>query len=159
VRWFEGAFRCLGDHLPSILFGRVPLFKRIDMLFFLGGALVVTTALLTTYFYALVDLAGAVVLYLQLPRRITTTASTLITGALIVGLIGEYRTRVVPAILTMARTGIFSLARLVIMPLAVFRYVRSAVTGETTWEKTAHGASDHARAWTFQPGTPRKPKA
>lgn len=159
VRWFEGAFRCLGDHLPSILFGRVPLFKRIDMLFFLGGALVVTTALLTTYFYALVDLAGAVVLYLQLPRRITTTASTLITGALIVGLIGEYRTRVAPAALTMVRTGVFSLARLVIMPLAVFRYVRSAITGETTWEKTAHGASDHARAWTFQPGTSRKPKA
>jgi hypothetical protein len=45
------------------------------------------------------------------------------------------------------------------MPLAVFRYVRSAITGETTWEKTAHGASDHARPWTFQPGTSRKPKA
>jgi len=158
VRWFEGAFRCLGDHLPSILFGRVPLFKRIDMLFFLGGALVVTTALLTTYFYALVDLAGAVVLYLQLPRRITAAGSVLITGALIVGLLAEYRTRMLPAALTLARTAAFSLARLVIMPLAVFRYVRSAITGETSWEKTAHGASDHARAWTFQPGTSRKPK-
>jgi hypothetical protein len=42
------------------------------------------------------------------------------------------------------------------MPLAVVRYVRSAITGETSWEKTAHGASHDARAWTLHPGTPPK---
>jgi 1,2-diacylglycerol 3-beta-glucosyltransferase len=156
VRWFEGAFRCLGDHLPGILFGRVNVFKRIDMLFFLGGALVVTTALLTTYLYALVDLAGAVVLYLQLPRRITALASAAITGSLLIGLLAEYRTHLPAAGLSMARTAAFSLARLIVMPLAVVRYVRTAITGETSWEKTAHGASQVARAWTLHPGTHRK---
>lgn len=153
VRWFEGAFRCLGDHLPAILFGRVAVFKRIDMLFFLGGALVVTTALLTTYLYALIDLAGGVVLYLQLPRRITTVASAAITGSLMVGLLAEYRRRLPAAGLSLARTAAFSLVRLIVMPLAVVRYVRSAITGETSWEKTAHGASHDARAWTLHPGT------
>lgn len=156
VRWFEGAFRCLGDHLPAILFGRVPIFKRVDMLFFLGGALVVTTALLTTYLYALIDLAGAVVLYLQLPRRITTMASAAITGSLVVGLLAEYRRRLPAAGLSLARTAAFSLVRLIVMPLAVVRYVRSAITGETSWEKTAHGASHDARAWAVHPGTPPK---
>lgn len=159
VRWFEGAFRCLGDHLPGILFGRVPLFKRIDMLFFLGGALAATTALLTIYFYALIDLAGAVVLYLQLPLRITTVGSAAITVALTIGLLAEYRTRLPAAVLSMARTAAFSLVRLVIMPLAVVRYVRSAITGETSWEKTAHGASQDARVWTLHPGTPPKDKS
>jgi 1,2-diacylglycerol 3-beta-glucosyltransferase len=158
VRWFEGAFRCLGDHLPAILFGRVPLFKRIDMLFFLGGALMVTTALLTIYFYALVDLAGAVVLYLQLSRRITTVGSAVLTGALTIGLLAEYRSRLTAAGFSMARTGAFSVVRLIIMPLAVIRYVRSAITGETTWEKTAHGASEDGRVWTLHPGTPPKEK-
>jgi len=156
VRWFEGAFRCLGDHLPAILFGRVPVFKRIDMLFFLGGALVVTTALLTTYLYALVDLAGGVVLYLQLPRRITTVASAAITGSVLVGLLAEHHRRLPSVGLSLARTAAFSLARLIIMPLAVVRYVRSAITGETSWEKTAHGGSGDARVWTFHPGTPPK---
>ena len=156
VRWFEGAFRCLGDHLPAILFGRVPVFKRIDMLFFLGGALVVTTALLTTYLYLLIDLTGAVVLYLQLPRRITTVGSAAITGSLVVGLLAEYRSRLPAAGLFLARSAAFSLARLIVMPLAVLRYVRSAITGETSWEKTAHGASHDARTWMLHPGTPPK---
>jgi 1,2-diacylglycerol 3-beta-glucosyltransferase len=159
VRWFEGAFRCLGDHLPGILFGRVPLFKRIDMLFFLGGALMATTALLTIYFYALVDLAGAVVLYLQLPLRITTVGSAAITAALTVGLLAEYRSRLPAAALAMARNAGFSVVRLVIMPLAVVRYVRSAITGETSWEKTAHGASEDARVWTLHAGTSPKDKS
>jgi 1,2-diacylglycerol 3-beta-glucosyltransferase len=159
VRWFEGAFRCLGDHLPGILFGRIPLFKRIDMLFFLGGALMATTALLTIYFYALVDLAGAVVLYLQLPLRITTVGSAAITAALTVGLLAEYRSRLPAAALAMARNAGFSVVRLVIMPLAVVRYVRSAITGETSWEKTAHGASEDARVWTLHAGTSPKDKS
>jgi len=156
VRWFEGAFRCLGDYLPAILFGRVSVFKRIDMLFFLGGALMVTTALLTTYLYALVDLAGADVLYLQLPRRITTVASAAITGSLMVAVLAEYRSRLPAAGLSLARAAAFSVVRLIVMPLAVVRYVRSAITGETSWEKTSHGASQAARPWTLQPGTRRK---
>lgn len=156
VRWFEGAFRCLGDHLPAIIFGRVPLFKRIDMLFFLGGALAVTAALLTTYLYALVDLAGAVVLYLQLSRRVTTVGSVALSASLVVALLVDSRGRLAPVGLFLARNAVFSLARLLVMPWAVLRYVRSAITGATAWEKTAHGASEHARAWTLHPRTRSK---
>lgn len=145
TRWFEGAIRCLGDHLPAILLGRGTLFKRVDMLFFLGGTLVVTLALLTTYLYAAIDLAGAVVLYLQLPRRLTTIASAAVTGFVIIGVLGEHRGRTLPALLTLARLAVFSLHRLVVLPIAVYRYVRSAITGEISWEKTAHGSSHHAR--------------
>src|SRR5207244_2570244 len=34
---------------------------------------------------------------------------------------------------------LFSLHRLVVVPLAIHRYVRSAITGHTIWEKTTHG--------------------
>jgi len=148
TRWFEGAIRCLGDHLPGILFARGSVFKRVDMLFFLGGALVVTLALLTTYLYAVIDLAGAVVLYLQLPRRITTLSSVVMTGAIVVAAAAEYRTRpwrLLPALL---RLVVFSTHRLVVLPLALYRYARSAITGEVSWEKTAHGAAPQARVRT-----------
>ncbi len=139
VRWFEGALRCLGDYLPAILFGRVPLFKRVDMLIFLAGGLLVTLALLTSHLYALLDVAGAVVLYRQLPRQITTWASGLLTAGVLLALLVQARGRVWEVVLVLARSGIFSLHRLVVVPLAIHRYVRSAITGRTTWEKTAHG--------------------
>lgn len=147
TRWFEGAIRCLGDHLSAILLSRTSLYKRMDMLFFLGGALLVTLALLTTYLYALVDVAGAVVLYLQLPRRLTTVGSTAITAAIVIGALIEHRGRPVSSLLALGRLAAFSLHRLVVLPVAVYRYIRSAITGETAWEKTAHGASAAARAW------------
>ena len=156
TRWFEGAIRCLGDHLPGILLGRGPLFKRADMLFFLGGTLVVTLALLTSYLYAAIDVAGAVVLYLQLPRRLTTIASAAVTSFVIIGALGEHRGRTLPALLTLARLAVFSLHRLVVLPIAVYRYVRSAITGEISWEKTAHGSSSHARAGAVGAGPRRK---
>ncbi len=147
VRWFDGAIRCLGDHLPGILFGRASVLKRIDMLFFLGGAPLVTLAVLTTYLYAVVDAAGAVVLYVQLPARVATAASALISVALAAAGVVEYRGRVVEAVTVLARSAAFSVYRVLVLPLAIWRYVHSAITGETSWEKTAHGASDPARAW------------
>lgn len=147
IRWFEGAIRCLGDHLPGILFGRGALFKRIDMLFFLGGALAVTLALLTTYLYGLVDLVGGVVLYLQLPRRITTWSSLALTVMALAAMIVEERWKLWQVAKILIRSGAFSLHRLVVVPLAIHRYVRSAITGETSWEKTAHGGSLAARGW------------
>jgi len=147
TRWFDGAIRCLGDHLPAILFGRGALFKRVDMLVFLGGHLLVTLALLTTYLYAMVDLAGAVVLYLQLPRQATALASVGMTAALVVAVLVERRGRLGPAALTLLRSAVFSAHRLVVLPLAISRYVRSAITGEIAWEKTVHGASRPARVW------------
>lgn len=145
TRWFEGGVRCLGDHLTGILFARVGMFKRVDMLFFLGGALLVSLALLTTYLYALIDVVGAVVLYLQLPRWLTTTSSAVMTGAILIAAAAEHRGRpwrLVPALLGLA---VFSLHRLIVLPLAAYRYVRSAVTGQMSWEKTAHGTSPQAQ--------------
>jgi len=148
TRWFEGAIRCLGDHLPAILFGRTPFVKRVDMLFFLGGALLVTGALLTTYLYALADVAGAVVLYLQLPRRITTASSVVMSGAIILAAVVEHRARPWPSLLALVRLAAFSAHRLLVLPVAMYRYLRSAITGEMSWEKTAHGAAPHPGMWT-----------
>src|SRR5207247_10188446 len=88
IRWFEGAMRCLGDHLPAILFGRVNFFKRLDMLSFLSGGLIVTLSLLTTYLYGAVDASWAAVLHLQLPRKLTTWSSGLLrTGGFLAMLV------------------------------------------------------------------------
>lgn len=140
VRWFEGAMRCLGDHLPAILFGRAAVLKRVDMLFFLSGTLIVTLGVLTTYLFAVIDVVGAVVLYLQLPRRLTTWPSAVFTGSLLLAMTVEARWRVWHVAVVLARTVAFSLLRLIVVPLAIRRYVRSAITGDMSWEKTAHGA-------------------
>lgn len=141
VRWFEGALRCLGDWMPSILFGRASLFKRIDMLFFLGGALVVTVGLLTTYLYALMDVLGAVMLYIQLPRWLTTWGSIIFSAAFVGTMLVRSRGGVFNAALFVARSVLFSVHRLLVVPLAIHRYIRGALTGEVSWEKTAHGTA------------------
>ncbi len=140
-RWFEGAIRCLGDYLPAMLFSRLPPFRRLDMLIFLSGGLLITLGLLTSYMYALINLAGADVLVVQLPRRIAAWASGLLTAALLLGVLAEVRGRVGEVGLILVRSGVFSLHQLIVVPLAIHRYIRSAITGRTTWEKTAHGAS------------------
>lgn len=147
IRWFEGDIRCLGDHLPAILFGRTPLYKRVDMLFFLGGTLVVTLGLLTSYLYAVIDLAGAVVLYLQLPWRLTTWTSAILTASVLLAMAAEARWRVGRVVLVLLRSAVYSLHLLLVVPLAIQRYVRSTITGEMSWEKTAHGLSLTARGW------------
>jgi len=139
IRWFEGALRCLGDYLPAILFGRVPLFKRVDMLTFLAGGLLVTLAVLTSHLYALLDLLEPVVLYTQLPQPVTTWASGLLTAGVLLAMLVQARGRVGEVVLVLLRSAAFSLHRLIVVPLAIHRYVRAAVTGRTTWEKTAHG--------------------
>ncbi len=141
IRWFEGALRCLGDHLPAILFGPVNPFKRVDMLIFLSGGLIVTLSLLTTYLYGVINVAGAVVFYLQLPRRLTAWTSGLLTAGVLLAMLVELRGRVWEVGSVLARSGLFSLHRLVVVPLAIHRYLRSAITGHTTWEKTAHGVA------------------
>lgn len=145
VRWFEGATRCLGDALPGILFGGVNLFKRIDMLSFLGGGLIVTLCLLTTYLYGFIDLTGPVVLYLQLPRLLTTWGSGVVTICVLLAMLVELRGRTRELWPVLIRSGLFSLHRLIVVPLAIHRYLRSAITGQTTWEKTAHGLAPSPR--------------
>jgi len=147
VRWFEGALRCLGDWVPTILFGCAPVFKRIDMLFFLGGALVVTVGLITSYLYALMDVLGAVMLYIQLPRWQTTWGSVVFSAAFAGTMLVQSRGRVFEAALFIARSVLFSVHRLLVVPIAIHRYIRGAITGEVSWEKTAHGASARAKAW------------
>lgn len=151
VRWFEGALRCLGDWLPTIFFGRASLFKRIDMLFFLGGALVVTLGLLTSYLYAVIDVLGAVMLYVQLPRWQTAWSSVVFSTAFALTMLIHSRGGVLEAALFIARSILFSVHRLLVVPIAIQRYVRSAFTGEVSWEKTAHGASGSAGAWSGRP--------
>jgi 1,2-diacylglycerol 3-beta-glucosyltransferase len=141
IRWFEGALRCLGEHLPAILFARASWFKKLDMVVFLSGGLLVTLGLLTSYLYAAVDAAGAIVLYLQLPRAFTTAASVVLSAAVLAALAVQVRGRVWTLVPVVVRSGLFSLHRLLVVPLATYRYIRSAVTGQTTWEKTAHGLS------------------
>ncbi len=140
-RWFEGALRCLGDHLPAMLFSRMALFLRIDMLVFLSGGLLFTLGFLTSYFYGVVNVAGADVLVVQLPRSLAVWSSGFLTAGLLVAVLTQTRGRVGEAGAIVVRSIIFSLHRLIVVPLAIYRYIRSAVTGRTTWEKTAHGAA------------------
>jgi hypothetical protein len=100
-----------------------------------------TVGLLTSYFYALVNLAGADVYVVQLPRSLAVWSSGFLTAGLLVAILTQTRGRVGDAGAIVVRSVIFSLHRLIVVPLAIYRYIRSAVTGRTTWEKTAHGAA------------------
>jgi cellulose synthase/poly-beta-1,6-N-acetylglucosamine synthase-like glycosyltransferase len=141
-RWFEGALLCLGDYLPGIVLSRVPLLRRLDMLFFLSGSLVSALAVLTGYVYAVIGLAHEAVVFLQLPRQIMVAASSVLTAGLLVAMTTEVGYRPWRLIGVMVRWTLFSFHTLVIVPLAIRRYVYGAVTGHRDWRKTAHeGAS------------------
>jgi hypothetical protein len=68
-------------------------------------------------------------------------SSGFLTAGLLVAILTQTRGRVGDAGAIVVRSVIFSLHRLIVVPLAIYRYVRSVVTGRTTWEKTAHGAT------------------
>jgi 1,2-diacylglycerol 3-beta-glucosyltransferase len=137
-RWFEGSLRSLGEHLPAILLGRLPLRVRLDMLFYLGGALAATLALLTNYAYALASLSGVIVLFLRLPTVIMAAAALFFSSALLAaGVVGRGWN---PAglVAVLLRSMVFALPRLVIVPLAIAHYIQSALTGRMEWGKTTH---------------------
>ncbi len=137
-RWFEGALLCLGDYLPGILFGRVPLLRRLDMLFFLSGSLFSALAALTGYLYAMIGLFHEAVVFLQLPRGVMVTASAVLTAGLFVAMTAEVGYRPWRLAGVMLRWTCFSFHTLIIVPMAIRRYVHTALTGHKDWRKTAH---------------------
>jgi len=147
IRWFEGAIRCLGDYLPALLFGRLGFFKRLDALFTLSGTLLGTLGLLTSYLFAMIKTVGILVIFLHLPPWVMTWASGAITASFLVGVAVEKRGRPGEIALVVARSVAFSLQLLLVVPLGIHRYIRNTITGERSWEKTAHGASWAARVW------------
>lgn len=138
TRWFEGGMRCLGEHLPAILVARLPLHLRLDILLFLGGSLVATLALLTTYAYALVGLAGVVVLFLQVPHEVTVGVSGFFAAGLLAAVVESRGWRPTTVAGILLRFALFSLHRVVVVPLAIVRYVHAAITGKMEWAKTIH---------------------
>ncbi len=137
-RWFEGALLCLGDYLPQILQRRVPLLRRVDMLFFLSGSLLSALAALTGYVYAIIGLAHEAVVFIQLPSTTLLVASGVLTLGLLVAMTSEVGLRPIRLAGVFARWTLFSFHTLVIVPLAIRRYVYGAVTGVRDWRKTAH---------------------
>jgi 1,2-diacylglycerol 3-beta-glucosyltransferase len=137
-RWFEGALLCLGDYLPAILFSRVPLLRRFDMLFFLSGSLLSALAVLTGYVYAMIGLLHDAVVFVQLPRDVMVTASAVLTGGLLAAMTAEVGYRPWRLAGVMVRWTLFSFHTLVIVPMAIRRYIYTAVTGHKDWRKTAH---------------------
>jgi 1,2-diacylglycerol 3-beta-glucosyltransferase len=137
-RWFEGALLCLGDYLPEIIFSRVPLLRRFDMLFFLSGSLLSALAALTGYVYAMIGLAQESVVFLQLPRETMVTATVVLTAGLLVAMTAEVGYQPWRLVGVMVRWTLFSFHTLVIVPMAMRRYIYTAVTGHRDWRKTAH---------------------
>ncbi|OFX27644.1 MAG: hypothetical protein A2Z07_10715 [Armatimonadetes bacterium RBG_16_67_12] len=142
-RWFEGALLCLGTYLPEIAFSRVPLLRRLDMVFFLSGSLVSALAVLTGYLYAMIGLAHEAVVFVQLPRQMIVTASAVLTAGLLAAMTAEVGFRPWRLAGVMARWTVFSFHSLVIVPMAIRHYIYAAVTGARDWRKTTHegGAS------------------
>jgi 1,2-diacylglycerol 3-beta-glucosyltransferase len=148
-RWFEGALVCFGDYLPRIVVGKVPLLRKTDMVFFLSGALVSVLVALTGYVYGLIKLLHEAVVFIQIPASIMATASGILTVALLAAITAEAGWH--PGRLggVLARWTLFSFHTLVIVPMAIRRYVYSAITGARDWRKTAHeGAAAHGGAGT-----------
>lgn len=137
-RWFEGALLCLGEYLPAILFGRLPLLRRVDTLFFLSGSLLSTLAMLTGYLYAMIGITHDAVVYLQFPSRVMLTASGVLTAGVLVAMTAEVGFRPWRLAGVLARWTLFSFHTAFIVPLAIRRYIYGAVTGVRDWRKTAH---------------------
>lgn len=137
-RWFEGALLCLGDYLPGIAFGRIPPLRKADALFFLSGALVSALAALTGYLYAAVGLLHEAVVFVQVPAPVMATASAGLTAALLAAITAEVGWQPLRLGGVLARWTLFSLHTLVIVPMAIRRYVYAAFTGDRDWRKTAH---------------------
>jgi len=137
-RWFEGALLCLGDYLPAILFGKIPLLRRVDMLFFLSGSLLSTLALLTGYLYALIGVGHEAIVYLALPNSLMGTASAVLTGGFLVAITAEVGLSPGRLAGVLVRWTLFSFHTIVIVPLAIRRYIYGAVTGARDWRKTTH---------------------
>lgn len=138
TRWFEGSLRCLGEYLPAILVGRLPLRVRLDMLFYLAGVLVATLALLTSYAYALAGLAGVILLFLRLPASVMVAASVFFSASLLAAVAVGRGWHPAALVAVLLRSAVFALPRLIIVPLAMARYVQAAFTGRMEWAKTAH---------------------
>jgi 1,2-diacylglycerol 3-beta-glucosyltransferase len=137
-RWFEGALQCLGDYLPAIVFSRVPLLRRLDMIFFLSGSLLSVLAALTGYLYAMIGLAHEAVVFVQLPRQVMGTASAVLTAGLLLAITAEVGCRPWRLAGVMARWTVFSFHTLVIVPMAIRHYIYAAFTGARDWRKTTH---------------------
>jgi len=137
-RWFEGALLCLGDYLPKILRARVPLLRRADMLFFLSGSLLSTLAALTGYLYAMIGMTHDAVVFIHLPQSTLVTASALLTAGLLVAMTAEVGLHPLRMAGVFVRWTLFSFHTLLIVPLAIRRYIYGAVTGARDWRKTAH---------------------
>jgi 1,2-diacylglycerol 3-beta-glucosyltransferase len=137
-RWFEGALQCLGDYLPAIVFSRLPLLRRLDMIFFLSGSLLGTLAVLTSYLYAMIGLAHEAVVFVQLPRQVMGTASAVLTASVVIAMTAEVGLRPWRLAGVLARWTMFSFHTLVIVPMAIRHYVYAAVTGARDWRKTTH---------------------
>ncbi len=137
-RWFEGALLCLGEYLPRMLRGRMSLLRRVDMLFFLAGSLFSTLAVLTGYVYALIGVLYEAVVYLRLPSGVLAAASAFLTLGLLVAMTAEVGPHPLRLAGVLARWTVFSFHTIVIVPLAIRRYVCGAVTGARDWRKTTH---------------------
>ncbi|MBI3998884.1 MAG: glycosyltransferase family 2 protein [Armatimonadetes bacterium] len=143
-RWFEGALLCLGEYLPQILRSRLPLLRRIDTLFFLSGSLLSVLAVLTGYLYAVIGMLLEAVVYIQLPASVMAIASALLTAGVLVGMTGEVGFHPIRLAGVFARWTLYSFHTLVIVPMAIRRYVYGTVTGARDWRKTAHeGVGPH----------------
>ncbi len=137
-RWFEGALCCLGDYLPEILSRRLPLLLRLDILFFLSGALTSALAMLTGYIYALIGASHHAVVFVQLPRPVMASASAVLTGGLLAAVAAEAGIRPLGLAGVLLRWTAFSSHTLVIVPLAIRSYLHGAMTGVRDWRKTTH---------------------
>jgi 1,2-diacylglycerol 3-beta-glucosyltransferase len=144
-RWFEGALLCLGDYLPRIAFGRLPLLRKIDALFFLSGALASALAALTGYLYAAIGLLHEGVVFIQVPAPVMAAASAGLTAALLAAITAEVGWRPLRLGGVLARWTLFSFHTLVIVPTAIRRYIYSALTGDRDWRKTAHEGAGPSR--------------
>ncbi|MGH2453890.1 MAG: glycosyltransferase [bacterium] len=149
ARWFEGSLRCLGQYLPAILVSHLPLRVRLDMFFYLAGTLMATLGLLTSYAYALAGLAGVILLFLRLPAAVMGAASLFFTASLLAAVAVGRSWHPAGLMAVLLRSALFALPRLIVVPLAIGHYVRTAWSGRLEWAKTVHlgeaaaeGASD-----------------
>jgi len=78
------------------------------------------------------------VVFIQLPQSTLVTASALLTAGLLVAMTAEVGLHPIRMAGVFVRWTLFSFHTLLIVPLAIRRYIYGAVTGARDWRKTAH---------------------
>jgi cellulose synthase/poly-beta-1,6-N-acetylglucosamine synthase-like glycosyltransferase len=147
TRWSEGSLGCLFEYAAVLMGAPVPWRKRLDFLCFLSGSLVLALSMLTSYVVLADDWLTSLTSHQLTVMNALPVAQhqpwyawywIVVMLSTVVGIAVERAGAPVAVVIASVRYILFAMHQIVSLPLALFRYIRSAFTGRIEWLKTEH---------------------